>query len=133
MITVDQVDDGYGLRLTTPFAFWPYYGAAGNSSASASEGAVVGANLETGRSHFRLEEHPGKPEPTGCEQGCSSLSIDTADIPRGAPSWVTPDLIAETIRVWQPYYDARLTTDDALGMIVNVGHLFDVLFEDHKS
>ncbi len=50
-------------------------------------------------------------------------------VPPGAPSWVTPELIADTLRVWQPYYPTPLTTDDAFEMIMNVGRLFDVLFE----
>ena len=41
----------------------------------------------------------------------------------GAPSWVTRDLIDLTIRVWQPYYLARLTDEDAVGMILSVGRL----------
>jgi hypothetical protein len=50
-------------------------------------------------------------------------------VPAGSPRWVTPDLIAETIRVWQPYYPKTLTPDDALSMIMNVGCLLDVLRE----
>jgi hypothetical protein len=68
------------------------------------------------------------------------MSKDSADIrderdgggvddgaPPGAPAWVTPALIAQTIKTWQPYYETRLTPDDALAMILNVGRLFDVL------
>lgn len=47
-------------------------------------------------------------------------------VPAGAPRWVTPELLADTIRVWQPYYGG-LTPLDALNMIVNVSNLFDVL------
>jgi hypothetical protein len=43
------------------------------------------------------------------------------------PTWITPELIAETIRVWQPYYAAPLTPDDVVGMILTVGQLFRVL------
>jgi hypothetical protein len=50
-------------------------------------------------------------------------------VPAGAPSWVTAELIGETIRVWQPYYADRLTVDDALAMILNVAGLCDVLAE----
>jgi hypothetical protein len=50
-------------------------------------------------------------------------------VPPGAPSWITSDLVADTIRVWQRYYEAPLTPDDALEMIVNVGQLLNVLCE----
>jgi len=51
--------------------------------------------------------------------------------PPGAPAWVTPALIAQTIKTWQPYYETHLTPDDALAMILNVGRLFDVLSRPH--
>ena len=47
-------------------------------------------------------------------------------VPAGAPRWVTPELLADTLRVWQPYY-GNLTSHDALSIITNVGNLFDVL------
>ena len=48
---------------------------------------------------------------------------------RQIPKWITPERISETIRVWQPYYSERLTEDDAVEMLVNVGRLGDVLLE----
>ena len=39
---------------------------------------------------------------------------------------MTPELLADTLRVWQPYY-GNLTPQDGLGMILNVSNLFDVL------
>ena len=45
----------------------------------------------------------------------------------GLPSWITLDLIRHTIRVWQPYYKAVLTTQDAVMMLLNVGRLSRVL------
>jgi hypothetical protein len=47
-------------------------------------------------------------------------------VPAGAPRWVTPELLADTLRVWQPYY-GNLTSHDALTIILNVGNLFDAL------
>lgn len=46
-------------------------------------------------------------------------------VPHGAPRWITAELIAETIAVWQPYYDQSLTVDDALEILLNVTELFD--------
>lgn len=49
-----------------------------------------------------------------------------AIVPAGTPAWVTIELIELTIRVWQPYYKAQLTPDDAVTMILGVGRLFEV-------
>jgi hypothetical protein len=43
------------------------------------------------------------------------------------PAWVSDDLINRTLAVWQPYYKFRLTTDDAVGIILRVGMLMNVL------
>ncbi len=51
--------------------------------------------------------------------------VPASIVPAGTPDWVTPELIAETIRIWQPYYEARLTPDDAATMILNVGRLYE--------
>ena len=48
-------------------------------------------------------------------------------VPAGAPDWITPELIEATIRVWQPYYQAIVTPEEAVTMILNVGRLFDAL------
>ena len=48
-------------------------------------------------------------------------------VPAGLPAWITDDLIAETLRVWQPYYAQPLTPEDAIGILLNVGNLFGVL------
>jgi len=56
----------------------------------------------------------GAPEQSGC-------------IVEGAPDWVTPALIAHTLRVWQPHYAEPLTEADALAIVCNVVGLLDVL------
>lgn len=53
------------------------------------------------------------------EDACKSI------VPAGTPAWVTPELVEATIRTWQPYYQARLTPDDAVTMILNVGRLYE--------
>ena len=50
-----------------------------------------------------------------------------AVVPEGLPSWITPDLIRETIRVWKKYYVDSLTPEDAATIVENVGRLFGVL------
>ena len=46
-------------------------------------------------------------------------------VPAGTPEWVTAELVEATIRTWQPYYQVRLTPDDAVTMILNVGRLYE--------
>ena len=46
-----------------------------------------------------------------------------------APDWPTPALLAETIRVWQPYYAAPLTEADARAIVEAVTGLLDVIEE----
>ena len=58
--------------------------------------------------------------------GSDSPLIPAVTVPAGAPRWVTPELLADTLHVWQPYY-GNLTSEDALAIILNVGNLFDVL------
>jgi hypothetical protein len=54
-------------------------------------------------------------------------------IPAGAPPWVTEEEIAETIWVWQPFYEQPLTEDDALEILVNVRSLLDVFVQGHRN
>ena len=60
-----------------------------------------------------------------------SINRDAADSveipapPAGAPAWVTPELLAQTIDTWQPYYQFSLTTHDALEILLNVTELFE--------
>ncbi len=42
----------------------------------------------------------------------------------GVPSWITPNLIADTISAWQRYYAEPLTAKDAIGILMGVGNLF---------
>ena len=58
--------------------------------------------------------------------GADAPPVPALALPAGAPRWVTPELLADTLRVWQPYY-GELTSQDALTIIMNVGNLFDVL------
>lgn len=46
---------------------------------------------------------------------------------QAAPSWITPELIEQTLRVWQPRSRARLTTDDAIQIILSVSSLAHTL------
>lgn len=56
-----------------------------------------------------------------------ALELSRDSIPDGAPSWITSELIANTLDTWQPYYAERLTVDDAVAILQAVGRLADVL------
>jgi hypothetical protein len=43
------------------------------------------------------------------------------------PVWLTEELIEATLRVWQPYYDASLTRENAIDMILSADRLFSAL------
>lgn len=51
----------------------------------------------------------------------------TGILPAGTPYWITAELITQTIRVWQPYYVAVLTPEEAVTMINSVGRLYGSL------
>ena len=47
--------------------------------------------------------------------------------PSYIPRWITEELLAETIRVWQPRYGKSISTDEAMQMILAVSRLGEVL------
>ena len=49
------------------------------------------------------------------------------EVPAGAPDWVTPELLSDTLRTWQPSYAHTLTVEEALEILLSVVHLFDQL------
>ena len=44
-----------------------------------------------------------------------------------APAWITDDLVAYTLKTWQPFYKKRLTRSDAIEMLLAAGNLIDCL------
>lgn len=48
-------------------------------------------------------------------------------LPAGTPGWVTPELVALTLRVWQPKYPLPLSVDDAIAMLIDTGRLVSLL------
>jgi hypothetical protein len=67
------------------------------------------------------------------KRDCRTREDAKSIVPAGTPDWITAELIEQTIRVWQPYYKEMLTTEDAIGMILNVGRLFQALSTDRKA
>lgn len=49
----------------------------------------------------------------------------------GKPTWVTPELVEETLQTWQPYYNQELSEADAIEILQSVGRLFDVMQESN--
>jgi hypothetical protein len=56
----------------------------------------------------------------------SSRAVPT-ELPRGAPSWVTIELLEKTRQVWGKKAGIPISSEDALGIILRVGTLLDVL------
>jgi hypothetical protein len=50
-----------------------------------------------------------------------------AEVPSGAPEWVTAELLQEAIEVWQPYYADELSMEDALEITLSVGRLAEAI------
>ena len=63
----------------------------------------------------------------------SPNTLPLCAVPAGAPSWVTSELLTQTVEVWQPYYADPLSTDDALAMLMNVGRLIRVLSSESQA
>jgi hypothetical protein len=49
------------------------------------------------------------------------------------PAWISEDLIRATLAVWQPHYDAPLTRQDAIEMILAASRLWSALSRRQES
>lgn len=58
---------------------------------------------------------------------CRTREDAKSIVPAGSPDWITAELIEKTIQVWQPYYKATLTPEEAVTMIQTVGRLYQAL------
>ena len=56
-----------------------------------------------------------------------------AEVPAGAPSWVTQQLLMSTLDVWQLYYAEPLTAQDALEILLSASLTFDALEADNDE
>jgi hypothetical protein len=45
----------------------------------------------------------------------------------GAPRWIEPRLVRKTLDIFQPRYEEQLTAEEAVGMLIRVGLLFEIL------
>jgi hypothetical protein len=51
------------------------------------------------------------------------------EVPAGSPAWITAELVERTIAVCQPHYPQRLTPNDAVEILINMGRYFDLLLD----
>jgi hypothetical protein len=72
-----------------------------------------------------MPDHPLKPE---------TARAPRADLPPGTPEWVTRALIEKTQELWGKRGGIPINPDEALGIILRVGTLLDVLnSENHHE
>ena len=65
------------------------------------------------------------------EQLAEAEEAEIAVACRGAPAWITPEVVRETIDVWRPLYAAKgqaVTVSDAIEICINVAGVLRVLF-----
>lgn len=66
--------------------------------------------------------------PSNPKKVCTVVEVACSGIlPAGTPDWITAELIEQTIRVWQPYYEAVISPEEAVAMIQSVGRLYQAL------
>ena len=66
--------------------------------------------------------------PSNPKKVCAVVEVARSGIvPAGTPDWITAELIEQTIRVWQPFYEAVISPEEAVTMIQSVGRLYQAL------
>ena len=63
----------------------------------------------------------------------AETSIDATSRPLATPEWITSDLIRDTQDVWSPMYGRLVSEEEAVEMLLNVSHLYDVLEKPSNS
>jgi hypothetical protein len=64
---------------------------------------------------------------TANQQSPSIARADRAGMPPGTPPWVTPELLEKTREFWGKRAGIAMSSDEALGIILRVSALLDVL------
>lgn len=67
-----------------------------------------------------------KPNPIASSPVPPEAAAEEA-LPPGTPSWITPALLSSTRNVWASYFPKALTNQDALEILMTIGHLSDAL------
>jgi hypothetical protein len=65
------------------------------------------------------------------EQGCPQPNA----VPRRPPgsAWITDEAIADTRRVWSPYYGREISESEAVEILMNVKELADYLIQAKRK
>ena len=58
-----------------------------------------------------------------------TIEVGTDDEDRAIPGWITNQMIEDTIRTFQPYYQDTLQHDDAVQMLLSVSRMFEVVWD----
>ena len=51
---------------------------------------------------------------------------------RGAPNWITPEAVEDTLKTFRPHYGEQMTPEDALGILLNMGQLFELIDKEPR-
>ena len=51
-------------------------------------------------------------------------------LPPGTPEWITPELVEQTVAVWQPRYETPLSIEDAVAILIGSTQLLRLLMEE---
>jgi hypothetical protein len=101
--------------------------ALGHYLIAAAIGLMVNQQFRAHAEQTRLSPMYAEPsEPRDSQPSDPARAV----VPSGAPAWITPELVARTLKVWQPYYTFALSPEDAVAIILGVARLFDVLAGD---
>lgn len=60
-------------------------------------------------------------------------SSTTLVVPSGAPSWVTPELLGHTLRVWQRFSETPLSIEDAMEILTGTSLLIESLIHESHT
>ena len=84
-------------------------------------------------SAHRKPQELEQPRNAGHEVQNAEGGPSVVSMPKGAPAWITQPLIAATIEAWQADYDHKLTTDDAVEILLMFDRLVGVLEESDDN
>lgn len=73
-----------------------------------------------------LMQPSGQTHNPSLPNGMTTAATVALVMPPGTPSWITPELVAMTLKVWQPFYTIALSVEEAVAIILSVGRLFRV-------
>lgn len=55
-------------------------------------------------------------------EGTTSIQL-----PAGTPSWISSELVEQTLKVWQPRYSESLSVEDAIAILTGASRLMRTL------